>query len=248
MATEDEIDADLTLELQGGNVTPEKFMKAVKAFFGLVNEVTRELAGPKEFINWTVQVKKASNLVGIMPAHATVSPVVLNNIYAAVHDGLAAIERSAEEPDGLPEPALKYIRDLGSVAGAGEDDDTTVRVWAKRLPAPITHKAVAHAGVLLAESYEDFGTIDGRVLVISDEGNLHVFISEPIARRRVRCYFEEEMLPAFIGAFRKRVEVKGRIKYRRNHKPISIFATGIKPFPDNLPSFREMRGILREQE
>jgi len=249
MATKDDIDADLTLELDGKNVTPEKFIKAVRAFFGLVNEVTRELAGPKEFVNWRVQVKDGSNLVGIVPSHANVRPMVLDKIYALVNEGISSIENAAEEPEGLPEPALKHIRDLGSVAGLGDDeDDTKVRVWTKRLPAPITHKAAAHVAVLLAESYEDFGTIDGRVHVISDEGNLHVFITEPVGGRRIRCYFEEEMLPRFLGAFRKRVEIKGKIKYRRDHKPISIFATSLKEFPgkQELPSFREMRGIFRE--
>lgn len=249
MATRDDIDADLTLEINGRHVTPEKFMKAVRAFFGLVNEVTRELAGPKQFINWTVQVKESSNLVGLTPSAANVPPMVLDNIYALVHQGVATLESAAEEPTGLPETALKHIRDLGSVAGVGdEDDDTTVRIWAKKLPAPITHKASSHVAVLLAETYEDFGTLDGRVQVISDEGDLHVFISEPIGGRRVRCFFEEEMLPHFLGAFRKRVEVKGKIKYRRDHKPTSIFATALKEYPANkdLPSYREMRGIFRE--
>jgi hypothetical protein len=100
----------------------------------------------------------------------------------------------------------------------------------------------------VARSYEDFGAIDGRVQVISDEGNLHVFITEPVGSRRVRCFFEEDMLPRFLAAFRKRVEVKGKIKYRRDHKPISIFATGLTGFPESkeLPSYREMRGIFRE--
>jgi hypothetical protein len=248
MATKDDIDTDLTLELDGKNVTPEKFLKAVRAFFGLVNEVTRELAGPKEFIHWTVQVKDGSNLVGVMPSHASVSPVVLDNIYALVQESISSIETTAEEPpEGLPEPALRHIRDLGSITGTGEDDDTTVRIWTKRLPAPVTHKAASHVTTLLAESYEDLGTIEGRVQVISEQGALHVFVTEPISGRRVRCLFDEEMLQRFLGAFRKRVEIKGKIKYRRDHKPISIFATNLVEFPESkdLPSFREMRGIFR---
>jgi hypothetical protein len=249
MATQDDIDADLTLEITGNNVTPEKFMKAVRAFFGLVSEVTRELAGPKEFIHWTVQVKQASNLVGMVPSHANVRPFVLDNICALVHDGISSIENFATEAEGLPEPALKHIKDLGSVASADDnEDDTKIRVWTKRLAAPITHKAAAHVAVLLAESYEDFGTIDGRVQVISDEGDLHVFVTEPIGGRRIRCFFEEELLPTFLSAFRKRVEVKGKIKYRRDHKAVSVFATSLKEYPNanDLPSFREMRGIFRE--
>ena len=250
MATKADIDADLTLELDGQSVTPEKFMKGVRAFFGLVSEITREFAGPQDFIHWTVQVKHGSNLIGLVPTNSSVPPAVLDTILARVHEGISSLENSSDEPEGLPEPALKYIRDLGSIAGTGEDgDDVKVRVWAKRLPTPVTHKATAHVAVLLAESYEDFGTIEGRVQVISDQGALHVFITEPIHNRRVRCFFEEEMLPRFLATFHKRVEVKGRIKYRRDHKPISIFATGLTEFPDgkDLPSFRDMRGIFREK-
>ncbi len=251
MATNDDIDADLTLEITGRNVTPEKFMKSIRAFFGLVNEITRDLAGPKEFVHWTVQVKHGSNLIGIVPSQATVPPAVLDNIYSRIHEGISSIENSSEEPSGIPELALRHIRDLASVAGTDpQEDDTKIRVWTRRLPTPVTHKAVAHAAVLLAESYEDFGTIEGRIQVISEQDALHVFIREPMHGHRIRCLFDEEMLPEFLAAFRKRVEVKGRIRYRRDHKPISIFATKIVEFPDNreLPSFREMRGILQGKD
>lgn len=248
MATKSDIDADLTLELNGKNLTPEKFMKGVRAFFGLVSEITRELAGPKDFVNWTVQVKHGSNLVGIVPAHSNIPMAVLDTIYARVHEGVSSLEISAEQPEGLPETALRHIRDLGSIAGTEDGDDTTVRIWAKKLAAPVTHKASAHVAALLAETYEDFGTIEGRVQVISEQGALHVFITEHLTGWRVRCEFDEDMLPRFLATFRKRVEVKGRIKYRCDNKPLSIFASSLTEFPDrkDLPSFREMRGIFRE--
>jgi hypothetical protein len=157
MASDADIDADLTLEIDGRNVTPEKFMKGVRAFFGLVNEITRDLAGPKDFVHWAVQVKRGSNLIGLVPMQANIPASKLDTIYARIHEGIASLENSSEEPEGIPEPALKHIRDLASIAGTDPDegDDTKVRVWAKRLPAPVTHKAVAHVAVLLAESYED---------------------------------------------------------------------------------------------
>jgi hypothetical protein len=100
-----------------------------------------------------------------------------------------------------------------------------------------------------ADLYEDFGSVEGRIHVISDQGALHVFVTEPVWNRRIRCYFDEEMLPRFLAAFRKRVEVVGRIKYRRHGKPISIDATAISQFPDakELPDYRQMRGLFREQ-
>ncbi len=248
MATKDDIDADLTLEIDGRNVTPDKFMRGVRAFFGVVNEVTRSLTGPDQFVHWVVQVKSASNLVGLEPRQFNVPPAILENIYARIQDGIESIEREAAEPEGIPDGALKHIRELAAVAGTNEGDDTRVRVWTKKEPVSVTHRAVAHVAVLLSEEYEDFGTIEGRIHVISDQGALHVFVFEPVWNRRIRCYFDEDKLPLFMAAFRKRVEVTGRIKYRRDGRPISISATALSPFPESseLPSFREMRGIFRE--
>jgi hypothetical protein len=248
VATQADIDADLTLEIDGHNVTPDKFMRGARAFFGLINEITRSLAREKEFIIWQVQVKDASNLIGVAPGRFTVPPSVIEAVYARVQESIETIENEATEPEGIPEAALRHVKDLASIVGTNQDDDTRVRVWTKKNPLAVTHRAVAHVAVLLNEAFEDFGTIEGRVQVISDQGDLHVFITEPIRYRRVRCFFDENLLPDFLAAFRKRVEVSGRIKYRRDGVPISIYATELLEFPPatELPSFREMRGIFRE--
>jgi hypothetical protein len=249
MAKKTDIDADLTLELDGKSLTPEKFLRGVRAFFALVNDVTRAAAGPKEFVHWVVQVKSGSNLIGIEPRNYNVAPAVLNGIYSTIQHGIESIEDEAAVPVGVPESALKHIRDLAALVGTTDGDDTKVRVWAKKQPVKVTHKAVAHVAELFAEEYEDFGTIEGRIQVISDQGTLHVFVMEPIKGRRVRVHFDEEMLPNFIAAFRKRVEIAGRIKYRRDGTQISISATALSEFPDSkdLPSIREMRGIFKEK-
>lgn len=247
MATKADIDTDLTLEIDGRNVTPEKFQRGVQAFFALLREVTHAHAGPDQFVRWTVQVKSGSNLIGVAPSQFTVAPPVLDAIYESVREGIESIEDSSEEPKGLPETALRHVRELASIVGADEADDTRVRVWAKRQPILVTHKSVAHVALLLNEAYEDFGTIEGRIQVISDQGALHVFVTELVCNRRIRCYFDEEMLPQFMAAFRKRVEVAGRIRYRRDGVSLSIVAKVLTLFPptEALPTFREMRGIFR---
>jgi hypothetical protein len=247
MATKADIDADLTLEIDGRSVTPEKFQRGVRAFFALLNEATRAHAKPNQFVRWAVQVKSGSNLVGVVPTQFTVEPSDLDAIYASLQEGIESIEAGSEEPKALSETALRHIRELASIVGTDEGDDTKVRVWARKQPVALTHRAVANVAVLLNDAYEDFGTVEGRVQVISEQGDLHVFVAEPIRGRRIRCYFEEDMLPDFMGAFRKRVEVAGRIRYRRDGVPVSIAAKALTEFPakEDLPSFRDMRGIFR---
>ena len=248
MAKKIDIDADLMLEIDGTSVTPEKFLRGVRAFFNLVGEVTSALVGDTGEVRWVVRVKSGSSLIGVVPSHTTVGQETLDNIYATVQRGIESIEHEAEEPDRFPEQALKHIRELASVAGAGGEDDTSVRVWAKKQPVPMTHKAVVHAAALLDEAYEDFGTVEGRVQVVSERGALHVYVAEPIRRRQIRCFFAEDKLPEFLAAFRKRVEIAGRIRYRRDGAPVSIVATRLTEFPDtkDLPSHKAVRGILRK--
>ena len=65
MADRGDIETDLTLEVSGHNVTPEKFLRSVRSFFAILNEVTKTVSDQR--IQWTVQVKKGSNLVGVSP-------------------------------------------------------------------------------------------------------------------------------------------------------------------------------------
>jgi hypothetical protein len=248
MATRADIDADLTLEIDGHDVTPDKFLRSVRAFFGLVNEISRSLSGPNGEIHWTVQVKSGSNLVGLTPTTASVPDDVVQSVYSAVREGIEAIESDAEDVPGMSEISLKYMRDLAQVSSISEKNDTLIRVWTRHIPVQLTHKTVVNVAAILNEAYEDFGTIEGIVQVISSQGALHVFIMEPIRSRRVRCYVDEKLLPDFMNAFRKRAEITGRVKYRRDGTPISIEASDLSELPDvkDLPSFRDMRGIFRE--
>jgi len=54
------------------------------------------------------------------------------------------------------------------------------------------------------------------------------------------------MIDDVLGSFRKRVEIEGRIHYRRNGTPISIEAFEIEVLPDDsdLPTADDVRGIM----
>ena len=75
-ALPNEIDAELTLEIDGSDITPEKFLRGVRAFFGTLDAVTREVGNEREPLHWVVQVKAGSNLVGVRPAPNTPLPIV----------------------------------------------------------------------------------------------------------------------------------------------------------------------------
>lgn len=247
MATADDIPSDLALEIAGSQITPEKFLRAVRAFFGLVQEVTAEIVGGDGTVEWAVKVNDGSAIVGVDPASYTVAPAMLDTIRANVLRGLETLEIDATEPEHFPEAAMKHARDLANVVGTDEDDDTRVRIWVNKKAKPLTHKIVANAIEILRTAYEDHGSIEGRLQVVSEEGKLHCNVRDPVTGRAIRCVIEETMLPEAFAAFRKRVEVTGQVRYRKDGTPTSIKVESMSVFPEpsQLPSFHDIRGLLK---
>lgn len=247
MAQASDIDTDLTLEISGNNVTPEKFVRGVRSFFAILNEVTRQVAGRPNAVEWTVQVKDGSNLIGLS-YRPGFDPALAGQIIDAVSAGIAKLEDETVRPDYFNERAIKSLRELGGVVGRTDDDDTAVKVWARRQPVPVSYSAVAHVNALLASEHSDYGSIEGRLQTVTERGRLQFLVYEPLWDEQVRCYIPDDLVDEAIQSFRHRVEVYGVIRYRKDGKPVSIEVDEIVPFPDpsDIPSFRDVHGLLRE--
>lgn len=64
MAASTDIDADLTLELNGEGITPSIFKESVNAFVGLLQELTSSVCGKSPPVRWQMQVRAGGNLIG----------------------------------------------------------------------------------------------------------------------------------------------------------------------------------------
>lgn len=248
MATRADIEDDITLELEGRGVTPERFLKSIRAFFGIVREVTKDVCAVEETQpKWRVQVKDGSNLVGISPRPGYISPALLDAITDRVRRGIETLEDHSEEPTWFPRPAIQHLRDLGSVVGAKEGEDVFVRVWLRKEPVGVTQKSAANAAELLREAYTDHGSVEGRLQVASERGDLHVVIYEPVWDKPIRCYLDDDLMQRALGCFGKRVTVTGAVKYRTDGTPTSVTAENFEVFPDGsgLPGIDAITGILR---
>src|SRR6516225_9448670 len=144
------------------------------------------------------------------------------------------------------EPALRHLRTLSEVSESDKHRPVEMRLWVKKKPTAMS----ADIGRVIAEDwrteYSDFGTVEGRLETIQDNGTLLIYVRDPLFSSSVRCYFDEDLLPQVFECFRKRVEITGTIHYRRNGTPTSIEAASITPLPDDseLPSADDVRGIF----
>lgn len=243
MATKGDIQSDLTLEIDGSDVTPEKFLRGVRSFFAILTEVTTQVGGKRTAVQWTVQVREGSNLIGISP-RAGFDPAVVARITDAVSGGISQLETLAAEPPYFTERAMKSLSELARVT----DTDNRVRVWVRREPISVTAHSAANVGTILESEHEDYGSIEGRLRTITDRGGVQFVVYEPLWDRPVRCYIPEDLVNQAMEAWRDRVEVYGVIKYRKDGNPISINVDDLVPMIGSavVPNFRDVHGILRE--
>jgi hypothetical protein len=244
-ATPDIIPSDLTLEI-GDNLSPERFLAAVRAFFGYVKEIEALVSTPGEDVNWTVHVREGSSLIGIEPM-ASAAPTIVQLVYSRVEDGIKHLAAGDIEGAHLPEPALKHLRALSEMTDSTRSKPTPIKLWVKKKPVVMEPQI----GRVIAEDwrsdYSDFGTVDGKLETIQDHGALEIRIRDEMFKQPIRCRFPESMLPAVFDSFRKRVEVSGIIHFRKNGTPISIDVEKLARLPDDaeLPSAFDVKGLLR---
>lgn len=247
MATAADIDALVTLELVGRKVTPQKFLNGVKAFFGIVEEVTKSVCEDRPRVIWRVQVKAGSNLVGITPEPGFPPPVVAL-IANSVGNEINSLEEAPSEPAYFSARALRHLHDLAVIVGTDDEDDTEIKVWVRKDARELTHRSVAHTAELLTAAYADHGSIEGRLQVVSERRGLHVVVYEPLWDKSVRCHLSDEQAEIALQNFGRRVEVTGLVRYRGDGTPVSIDVDEIVPFPtpEDIPGYRAVHGILRD--
>lgn len=247
-ATPDNIPTDLTLEI-GDDLSPERFLAAVRAFFGYVKEISESTSNTDTDISWKVHVKEGSALIGIAPTASAPSSVVAV-VYEKVTAGIEHVRRGDVEGSHLPESALKHLRALSELSEPDNDKPIDMRLWVRKKPVAMNPEIGRAIAEDWRSEYSDFGTVEGRLKAIEDRrGSLQISVRDPLYSGDIRCYFNEKLLPTAFANFRKRVEISGTIHYRRSGKPISIEVSTIEGLPDDsdLPSAGDIRGLFGKE-
>lgn len=241
MASASDIEAPLTLELSGDDITPEIFVRGVRSFFAVLNELTDQI---DDTVGWRIQVKQGSNLIGVYPRGLPTPSV--GRIIDSVGAGLAAIELADREPEEFSEKALIGARDLARLALAS-DGGVTVQVWTDKQPHAMSAKSIAYIDDILGDAFEEHGAIMGRVQTVSERGGARFVVYDALTDTPIRCVLPDDKLDDAMRAFGHRSEVYGTIRYRKDGRPNRIKVEDIVVFApdDDLPTASDVRGLLR---
>lgn len=246
MTKPEEIDADLTLELDGSKITPAKFRQGVNAFVGLLESITQAVCREGPTVEWRMKVKAGSNLVGAQAAEGA-NPIHVERIQKLFADGFTQFEETGEVPPIYSDTAVRHVRNLAAISPSRPDDDTRIGVWVRRQRREITPRMNVAAKAALETGFDELGTIEGQLSVLSERGGPHFVIYEPLWDKPVQCVVPDELIESAKQYWRKRVAAHGTVHYRPDGVPTKIEADEIEVFPDDsdLPGLDEVEGILR---
>ena len=246
MARSEDIEADVTLEIEGSAITPAKFRKGVNAFVGLLEALTKSVCRDEPPVEWRMQVKAGSNLVGASTAEGA-NPRHVREILSLMASGLEHFDIDGEVPPVYPDPAVRHVGDLSAITARSPDDDTRVGVWVKKRRTEITPRTSASAKRALRGGFDEEGTIEGQLSVLSERGGVHFVVYESVWERGVNCTVPEDMVEQLMNLWRHRVAVHGLVRYRADGLPTSVRVEQVEALADDsvLPSHDDVCGILR---
>jgi hypothetical protein len=246
MARPEDIPTDLTLDI-GNDLAPGDFLAVVRNFINYVTEITDAQKGDGAVVDWTVKVKEGSNLIALQAGQGA-SPSRLAMIYNQVDFGIRTIAEGNVSGSGLPEGAINNLRRLSDLAGK-QQQGQHLNIWVRRKPIPISPAISKAVQEDVEADYYDIGTVEGRLDTIQDaSGAIKIQVKDYLYTKPIACLVQDDLLEKVLSSFRKRVEIEGKIHYRRNGIPISIEAAQLTILPedDELPSADDVRGIMAE--
>ena len=238
----------IALVMDVAMMSGEDFLKACRAFVGLINEVSKSVDEQFPSDGWQVSVREGSQVLYVHADPAKIGPHLRDRVESVIFEGLNALDKRPEAPF-CNEQSVHYMETLCEMS-TREKGNMPIRIESKSQSAGLTKsmRDNARQALNLHYEYEDEGTVDGTLNVLSARSGYEFRVSDSLTGKAIKCVVNEPLLEQAYGLFRKRVEVAGLIGYDKHGFPKQVKASSIEPFPEpeTIPHYSTLKGILRE--
>jgi hypothetical protein len=159
-------------------------------------------------------------------------------------EGLAQLERQAERPAHFSDKALEQARSLANLVS---EQLPSIIVRNSEHEALLTKHVVANVDAILGAGRVSYGTVEGHLDALNIHERPSFAVYDARTGRRVECHFGEQVtLDDVLRAVGKRVAVRGLMRVRPDRITVDAHSLRVFPSEDDLPSPREVRGLLKD--
>jgi len=232
----------------GANKIPSAlFKEKVYAFLDLLDEVSSAVAKGKKKVKWDISVESGSQVLKAYPRTKNIMDRT-DLIFNAIGNGIETISKGKPRPDFLSDKALEDIMKISKPYKKNGDviDKFVIKVNDK--PQSLDSQMINYIQDIIGAASQAFGSVEGKLEVVSKRKGLSFVISDIITDKTVKCIFKnEELLPKVFDSWDKRVSVYGLIKYNKHGDIVSILVDDFRVLlgRDELPSFNDVLGIFK---
>ncbi|MXW15168.1 MAG: hypothetical protein F4120_02855 [Rhodothermaceae bacterium] len=236
-----------------GVFSPEEFADSVRAFVGLVSEVSEAVSPNTGASDWTISVKEGSMIIRVTPDPRKESSMqTALKAIPVISKGFAQLESDISKDIHWSNPfddkVLKYVRDIADLAV--KEQGKKVSINSNGNVVRLSPRIAKNAHQLLEpkKPHSAIGNVEGELSTLTDRKGFKMVVYRSLDGLAVDCLTDDPRLVSeAIAAFSKRVSVRGTVKYNSKGLPTSVKAEQIKVFrPDSeLTPLSEIRGILR---
>jgi len=244
----------IELDLDRADISVEEFTEALSAQVRLVREVMISMGIPSHEVRWVISELRSGS------AYAAASPQVLGE-KAYLADIDHAIRQAGEgyaqlatatgnsRPKYFNDEALKISRRLTELATRADAGRARLRFGTTAVaPSPFV---AANVDSIIKGDLPSIGSIEGQLVRIEDNnGAYRIGLRDRFRQRTVVCHIPESLVKSALGAFDRRVIVRGRLWSRRDGTPLRIDVRSFEVIAEDnaLPTWDAVRGILRNYE
>jgi hypothetical protein len=239
----------LLLKLDRPDVSVEDFAEAAQALVGVLREVAGTVTGDhRPALRWVVRdLRAGSALLEAEPdvGDGAYTAATVDEVLRTAGAGMQALEDGEARPPGFSDAALRQAKRLAVVLSDGETGTGSVHFG--HLAVTPTHRLIAAVDDEMGGKLKSLGAVEGTLLMVGKRDGYRFSVEDRVRGLRVECRFRDELLPRVLGAFEKRVSVRGIVWSRRDGQPTHVDVRAFEVLEDDaaLPRARDVRGILR---
>lgn len=226
------------------DVLPADELKGcVTEFFDLLKDAANDCMSD---IQWLASVKNGSIALAAYPNSSTETPSEIDECLSAIHNDFVCI-RGGKPPALFSEKTLdryKRLTKLLTVNGKLKGEPTIQVVSPE-----ITDKAPVSISPMIPEKTEPikaFGTAYGTVKSLSAVGTQYLALYDEVTKRRVKVFYNNDMLDVVRESYMNRVRVTGEILYSEDgaKREIRAFEIEIEDENEAPVRFLDLFGLL----
>lgn len=235
----------LHLEPEEGHYVPlDTFVGALTHFRRMLRGLGTSVPGQRQGLTWLVtDLQIGSALAAVDPVGDAETGLTKSTI---AMQGLDALEHEQPPAPSFPIESMEAARDLADL-GEKAKIRTFIRGLDRRLQ--VTGKTAMTANRLLVVAvWEDLGTVEGSLEMVTVHERYQCNIYESITGRRVECYFKAEDLDIIKAGLGRRVQARGLVRYTGRGDILSVRADHIDILPEEhqLPSIGDVVGLVHD--